>query len=70
MNNCSITSQQHIHIRIGGVKFTKLVVSLLESILIQRDIRIILACSSATSIHIEIQSTPGVSIPNVIFGPG
>jgi len=53
MNDCSISSQQHIPVWIGGVTLTKLLVSLLDCILIQYDTKILFAFSNDTGIHIQ-----------------
>jgi len=50
-----MTSGRYIHISIEGVTFTKLLVSLLDSIFIQSDINSIVAFSNDTSIHIQIK---------------
>ena len=50
--------------------FSKLIVSLLESIIIQCNINIIRGFSSDTSIHIQIKSTPVVLIHTEIFVSG
>ena len=62
MNDCSIRSERHNLIKIGGVTFNKLLLTLLNNRFIQYDTNIIIAFSSDISIHIRINWTPPVSI--------
>jgi len=50
-----MTSEQYIHISKGGVTFTTLLVSLLDSIFKQYDINIIGSFSNDSSIYIQIK---------------
>lgn len=71
MKNCNISSERHICIHIGGVSFNQLLVSLLDNIFLQYNTRIVLACSSETSIGIQFNiTTQVVSIPHDIFVSG
>jgi len=54
MNDCSISSVQHIVIWIGEASFTKWLVPLMDSIFIQYNAKMILACSTANIIHNQI----------------
>jgi hypothetical protein len=64
MSNCGMSSQKHIHIWIGGVYFTKLVVSLLKSIIFQSETKMICEFSTDTSIHIQIVWMAVVPVPH------
>ena len=64
MNNCSISYEQHIHIWTGGDSFTKLWVSLLDSIFTNDDTSIFCAWSTDTNIHSQIEQVTVVSFLN------
>ena len=70
MNDCSISSQQHIRIWIDEVTFTKRLPCLLHCIYIKYDTKITFALSTDTSIHSQIKKTTVVSFLNDIFVPG
>jgi len=55
MNDCSISSELHIHICKGGSTFTKLFVSLQDSTFLKYDRKISYALSTDASIHIRIK---------------
>jgi len=55
MTGCRITTQQHICIPTAGVSGNWLIVSLLDSISKQSDIKNILEIASDTNIHIQIK---------------
>jgi len=70
MNRCSISFEQTIPIWTGGLPFTTLLVSLLDSIFILYDSKIMFALSTHTSIHSGIRKTTLESVMNTIFISG
>jgi len=67
MNDSNIGCEQHIGIWVGGVSFTICLVSMLDSIYIKYDSKILFAWYPDTSIHIQIEDTTVVSSLNNIY---
>ena len=67
MNNWSITSEQYIRVWIGWVSFTQMLVSSLDSMLIQYDAGIFFGFSGDSSIHDQISWTTVALLLNDIF---
>ena len=62
MNRCSISFEQSIPVWTGDLPFTTLLVSLLDSIFIHYDSKIMFALFTHTSIHSRIRWTTVVSV--------
>lgn len=70
MNDCSIGSQRHIGIWIGGLTSTKLLVSSVDNIFVQHDTPIMFPFSTDTIIHIRNKQMAGVSVLHNIILSG
>ena len=64
MNDCAVSSQQEIPVLKYGGTFTKLLSSLLRSVWIQYDSKIIRPLSGEPSIYIPIRWPTAVSVLN------
>jgi hypothetical protein len=70
LNHCSIRSELHILILIGGVTIFELRVSVLYNIYLQCNTISMFTVSNDTSIHCRMDGTTGVSGLNSIVEPG